>query len=542
MSGRTRLLVLTLAFGLVGVAVAATWAATVDGRDAFRPLLEAHPAGIAGAASLTLASIGVRFVRWRFLLRRADVRVPARADLSAYLASLAGRATPAYVGELVRALFLKRRFGVAIGRTVPLVVVERAFDFTVLALFGALVATGAAWRLAFALGALAGALAIAGAWRWTVLSARGRKPSSEFARRGTLGTVFGLSVVAWLPTAGILVLAVAALDGSLGFVDGLRIFCQATLGGALSLMPVGIGATGSIAIVELEAAAVANAVLVTTLFRLVTTGLSMGIGVVALALELRGVAEPSAPRGQAEEHFDEIVGDYAGYLDSDVWRLLIERKVARMEPYLARGGSGLDLGCGLGAYCALLRSRGLDVVGLDGSFGLLREARGRGARVVHGDALRLPFPTASLDYVYTIGVLHHLPGEDAQDAACREIARVLKPGGRLIVHESNTRNPLFRLYMGYVFPILKTVDEGTEWWIPPSRWERRDDLDLEDVEYFTFLPDFLPSFLLGPLSRLERRLERSPLRPLAVHYMAVLRRPDGGDAAQRPTGSGRPSS
>ena len=87
-------------------------------RAAFRPLSAAKPLAIALAAGLTLLSVTVRFVRWRFLLRRADVRVPARADLSAYLASLAGRATPAYVGELVRAWLLRRRLCTRFGQAV----------------------------------------------------------------------------------------------------------------------------------------------------------------------------------------------------------------------------------------------------------------------------------------------------------------------------------------------------------------------------------------------------------------------------------------
>jgi len=545
MSARARLLALSGVLGLVGLGVAWAWVVAVDGASAFEPLLEAHPLGVLLAAGLTVFSIGVRFVRWRFLLRRADIRVPARGDLAAYLASLAGRATPAYVGELVRAWLLKRRYGVAIGRTVPLVVVERAFDFTVLAFLGLAVTPTVAWRLGFAVATVLGALVVLASWSWAVRAQPVNERSSDFDRRGTLATTLGLSVVAWLPTAGILVSAVFALGGELGFAEGLRIFCQATLGGALSLMPVGIGATGSIAIVELGAAAVTNAVVVTTLFRLVTTGLSMALGAAALAFELRAV-RPSA-RETSEEHFDEIARDYEGYLESDVWRLLIDRKVARMQPHLVQAGVerglGLDLGCGLGAYCTRLAERGVAVVGLDGSFGLLRGARARGARVLHGDALHLPFPDRSLDFVTTIGVLHHLPGEAAQRAACAEIARVLRPEGRLIVHESNTRNPLFRLYMGYVFPILKTVDEGTEWWIPPTRWRLDERLELLETQYFTFLPDFVPSFLLGPLGRLERWLERSPLAPLAVHYMVVLR-PRESEASSDDRASGtdvRPS-
>jgi SAM-dependent methyltransferase len=144
---------------------------------------------------------------------------------------------------------------------------------------------------------------------------------------------------------------------------------------------------------------------------------------------------------------------------------------------------------------------------------------------VAGSALDLPFEDGSLDFVYTVGVLHHLMGTRDQEAAFGEVARVLRPGGVLIVHETNPRNPVFRLYMGYVFPVLKSIDEGVELWIEPASWRRVPGLVLERIEYFTFLPDFLPRALLRMVLPLERWLERSRLKPYSVHYMAVLRRP-----------------
>jgi len=155
---------------------------------------------------------------------------------------------------------------------------------------------------------------------------------------------------------------------------------------------------------------------------------------------------------------------------------------------------------------------------------LLRHRRDPGSPVVAGDGLRLPFADASLDFVYAIGVLHHLPSRDAQAEASREIARVLKPGGLLLVHESNPRNPLFRFYMTYAFPILKSIDEGTEWWIDPRTWTRAAGMTLTTTRYFTFLPDFIPRILMGPATVIERWLERGPTARYSAHYLAVLRR------------------
>jgi len=83
-----------------------------------------------------------------------------------------------------------------------------------------------------------------------------------------------------------------------------------------------------------------------------------------------------------------------------------------------------------------------EVVLLDASEALLQAARERlgGAprfTIVAGDAYRLPFPDASFDAAVCIRVLHHF--EDPRPAI-RELARVLRPGGVLVVEFANKRN------------------------------------------------------------------------------------------------------
>ena len=139
--------------------------------------------------------------------------------------------------------------------------------------------------------------------------------------------------------------------------------------------------------------------------------------------------------------------------------------------------------------------------------------------------MNVPDPSGSYDFVYTINVLHHLASVDEQRRAFTELLRVLRPGGLLFIHEINTRNVLFRFYMGYVFPSLNCIDEGVERWLLPHRMAMYTDAPLVDLQYFTFLPDFLPQAFVRLLAPLERLLESSPLSPYSAHYMAVLRKP-----------------
>ncbi|WP_433802763.1 class I SAM-dependent methyltransferase [Actinomycetospora sp. CA-084318] len=91
----------------------------------------------------------------------------------------------------------------------------------------------------------------------------------------------------------------------------------------------------------------------------------------------------------------------------------------------------LDLGCGPGVTTAALVGRGARVTGVDGSAPLLAHARGLSdaAFVVHDLADPLPFPDGSFDLVVAGLVLHYLPD---WTAVLAEVARVLRPGGRLV--------------------------------------------------------------------------------------------------------------
>ena len=88
-------------------------------------------------------------------------------------------------------------------------------------------------------------------------------------------------------------------------------------------------------------------------------------------------------------------------------------------------------GAGLRAWHALGFT---DVVGVDVSMALARTHQGPG-RVVLGDARSVPLRDGSRDIVMVQGGLHHLFTFDDVDLAIREMVRVVKPTGRLIVIE-----------------------------------------------------------------------------------------------------------
>lgn len=134
--------------------------------------------------------------------------------------------------------------------------------------------------------------------------------------------------------------------------------------------------------------------------------------------------------------FDAMADDY------DVLEPWYEHLYARLHALLlahlappadGRRRRALDAGCGNGFQTALLSSLGYETHGVDVSAGLLRVARRRlpEARLARADLSTLPYADASFDAVSCAGSTLSFVTDASR--ALAEIARVLRPGGRLLL-------------------------------------------------------------------------------------------------------------
>lgn len=119
------------------------------------------------------------------------------------------------------------------------------------------------------------------------------------------------------------------------------------------------------------------------------------------------------------------------YYRSSEWQAI--RQLLR-----GRSGAALDVGAGRGIASYALAREGFDVTALEpdksdvvgaGAIRALAEEHNLAVRIVEAFSERLPFEDGQFDVIFARAVLHHMSD---LEAACSELARILKPGGLLI--------------------------------------------------------------------------------------------------------------
>lgn len=167
-------------------------------------------------------------------------------------------------------------------------------------------------------------------------------------------------------------------------------------------------------------------------------------------------------RGMVSRHFDATASDWRDlYAGEDIYsRLYQYRRTVVLDQFQRLGQPArsrvLEVGCGPGMTAVEMARRGHDVTALDVAPAMidltrkLASDKGVELRTLVGDLMHLPFPDDSFPTVLAVGVMEW--AED-MEAAIHQLARVLAPGGRLIVTFDN-RWALNRLLDPALHPAL----------------------------------------------------------------------------------------
>jgi alkylated DNA repair protein alkB family protein 8 len=128
------------------------------------------------------------------------------------------------------------------------------------------------------------------------------------------------------------------------------------------------------------------------------------------------------------------------------------------KDYLSPEDKILDLGCGNGRYLEFFKGKNVDYSGVDNSEKLIELARNKypGVDFKVGNALGLSFPDNFFDKVYSIAVLHQVPSEYLRIKFLKEVKRILKPRGFLVITVWKFHEPK-ELYLFFKYTILKLI-------------------------------------------------------------------------------------
>lgn len=211
---------------------------------------------------------------------------------------------------------------------------------------------------------------------------------------------------------------------------------------------------------------------------------NIGLAVVATLVALTGFVWPVPVAVTIAATFFAALGLFGSVVMLRSSLVLKKRVRDRLVTALALSGNEhvLDAGCGLGLAligCAKKLTTG-KAIGIDlwaakdlsnnnpdaTRANAVAEGVADRIEVDTGDITKLPYPDTSFDAIISMTVLHNIPSREARDQALRELVRVLKPGGRMVIFDLLHTARYTEVLQGAG---MKVRDMGTDlMWFMPS--------------------------------------------------------------------------
>ncbi|PIR74883.1 MAG: hypothetical protein COU35_00220 [Candidatus Magasanikbacteria bacterium CG10_big_fil_rev_8_21_14_0_10_47_10] len=121
----------------------------------------------------------------------------------------------------------------------------------------------------------------------------------------------------------------------------------------------------------------------------------------------------------------------------------------------------LDIGCGNGRLYQELAKNQVNYIGIDNADKLIDVAKEKypAARFIASDMTKIPLQEGVADMIFSIASFHHLPTDDLRVRALREMKRLLKPEGRIVMLNWN-------LYSNWARSKGFSGDENGDFYIP----------------------------------------------------------------------------
>ena len=228
---------------------------------------------------------------------------------------------------------------------------------------------------------------------------------------------------------------------------------------------------------------------------------------------------------QIKKRFEKIGRDYNSITNKKTFQYYQERRKKYLEEICENIGRDkiiIDLAAGTGAYSENI-SNHCFLLNMDLSFNALKANTILNDRIlkINANALNIPLKNNSVDSILLIGLLHHIPNDLPE--LFREILRVLKNDGTVVIDEPNGYNLTWFIYMK-----LCKIDKFEAKPLFPyaiKKLAKRFYLKIEKDLYWGFVPP-LPNkqFIINIFNRIGLIIEKSFLSCLCTRYLLILKK------------------
>jgi len=204
-----------------------------------------------------------------------------------------------------------------------------------------------------------------------------------------------------------------------------------------------------------------------------------------------------------KSHYDVLSADYVSKIDlrsyNYYFKFTLETALNALENHFPNLSeiTGLDIGCGNGDFSIALAESCRHINGVDLSTGMIEMAnktnQSMNVSFTASPSDRLEFQDSYFEFSSSIHLFHHLAEPNLIKATLREMKRVTKKGGVILIIDVNKLNPLS--FFAQYLMVSRGVDTGLEKLVYPSLLKKMfRELDIEFVSHkgFCFVPHIFP--------------------------------------------------